>query len=360
MLNTGVHALSTSSGFDIAPGQATSIAVTGKETILLPQPYGQCSNKNEETIRLAWLLGSTPNFTYDNIIQEDGYSVDICYSTCLQRLVFTTCGCFDIQQVYAYSDAGDLCGRIRNHSLTFFEEELSHDCMLQTGTGYDDSSGLGSGDLDSDESHNQQFENILHCLLPYNQSMHDLLDDIKCLQGARKIFDRDKSSLCDCKPPCQETTYDLVPGQSIWPAEGSQTIEAYEKVIHDDDVKLYNYLYSKGKDEDVENIINYLQNYSNSADVMQNFARLTIYASSPSVMQVEQLPAYTLINLISDIGISLQYMLLSYLIAFANRESLLRIGQLTPLPPHHPDGLVNSPPPLGLLLSLPGLPRPPM
>ncbi len=257
-------------------------------------------------MQLAELLGSTPNFTYDNVIQEEGYSVDICYSTCLQRLVYTTCNCFDIRQVYAYSESGVLCGSLRNESLTFFNEDLSHDCIYETHTGYDDDgSGSGSEDFNNDQTSSHLAENFLNCLLPYNQSMHNLLDDIKCLHDVKKTFDLNKASLCDCKPPCKETTYELITGQSIWPAEGSQTFEAQHKINSEEDVKLYKYFLSKGYEEDALKIINYLADYDAGRDVMGNFARLTVYASSPAVMQVQQIPAYTLITLISDIGMKI-------------------------------------------------------
>ncbi len=221
----------------------------------------------------------------------------------MQRLVYTTCNCFDIRQVYAYSDAGVLCGGIRNESLTFFNEDLSHDCIYETRTGYDD--GSGSGGYNNDQTSSQLAENFFNCLLPYNQSVHDLLDDIKCVQDVKKTFDLNKASLCDCKSPCKETTYDLITGQSIWPAEGSQTFEAQSKINSEEDVKLYKYFFAKGYDEDVLKIIHYLADYDEGRDVMGNFARLTVYASSPSVMQVQQIPAYTMITLISDIGMKI-------------------------------------------------------
>ena len=73
-------------GTDLPVGYAVSIAVSGRETLKLPAPYSDCQDSNKEAQKLFELVdGTNINFTYYDIFQEDGYDINTCYSTCLQR-----------------------------------------------------------------------------------------------------------------------------------------------------------------------------------------------------------------------------------------------------------------------------------
>ncbi len=338
MLNdffSGTHAFSALDGFDVIPGLATTIGVTGKRAILLPEPYGKCSSANRETAKLSHAIGDNqiPYFTHNNLIKEDKYTPNVCYSTCLQRLIFTTCNCFDIQQVYAYSEIAPLCGTVRNTALQFSNNELIA-CLEQE---YDPDQNDDEDQDKEQESHDQDQNNsgdsqeaiydqnydyyfvswemnmLANCFLPYNQSIHDMFNDLKCVKNVKKKFSQEKHRLCDCEPACEEVNYDLTLGQSVWPAQGVETTEISESLISfSQNDKLANYFNERVHNSTAEKVINYLLKHDiegmkneeskRDTEIMKNFARVTIYAESLSVQTTEQFPAYQLPQLISDIG----------------------------------------------------------
>ena len=385
---SGTHAFSALDGFDIPPGFATTIGVTGKKVILLPEPYGKCASTNREAIRLAHDVGKLPDFSYNNLIQEKKYTSNVCYSTCLQRLIFKTCNCFDIQQVYAYSGAAPLCGHIKNKTLNFSNKDLEtcidkeynpahcqaqghnttadgqedgqpSDEEVEDGSEIDDepqgpeSHGDDEGMQDQDEGQeddqgedqdqnsddmqeNDQNQNrtecedqdeafaywemmkLANCFLPYSQSINHLLDDLKCVQDVKDRFLVEKDILCDCQPACEDMNYDLTLGQSIWPAQGLETTEISELLtlpgnkltkyfnasVHADTAEIINDYLFKNDIEGMEE-----EESIRDTEIMKNFARVTIYARSLSVQQTEQIPAYTMTQLISDIGKHILHMI---------------------------------------------------
>ncbi len=51
-----------------------------------------------------------------------------------------------------------------------------------------------------------------------------------------------------------------------------------------------------------DRILEYLKDYTNRAEILKNFARVTVYNEKLSIERVEQVVAYTGVDLISDIG----------------------------------------------------------
>ncbi len=51
-----------------------------------------------------------------------------------------------------------------------------------------------------------------------------------------------------------------------------------------------------------DRILEYLLDYTNRAEILKNFARVTVYNEKLSIERVEQVVAYTGVDLISDIG----------------------------------------------------------
>ena len=52
-----------------------------------------------------------------------------------------------------------------------------------------------------------------------------------------------------------------------------------------------------------DNIKAYVFDTKNMEDVMENFLQVTVYNQRLSVTKIEEVPAYTLFNLFSDIGV---------------------------------------------------------
>ena len=87
----------------------------------------------------------------------------------------------------------------------------------------------------------------------------------------------------------------------MWPAPGSDRDTAYFELVEKDGNKLKDYL-DNLNDSTTTKISEYLHNHSIRNQIMQNFARVTVYIKSTTVQQIEEVPAYPILSLLSDLG----------------------------------------------------------
>ena len=104
--------------------------------------------------------------------------------------------------------------------------------------------------------------------------------------------------VCDCPSACHSYEYDLSISQSAWPATGIETDTAYVKLIEQGLIKDFEEINSTI----AEKILEYLDNDQHRVEILKNFARVTVYNEKLSIERVQQVEAYTGVDLISDIG----------------------------------------------------------
>ena len=85
---------------------------------------------------------------------------------------------------------------------------------------------------------------------------------------------------------------------SRWPTPGYELESAYQTIVKDQVLPKFqemNLSIANGP-------IGYLSNEENKEKIMENFARVTVYIKSLSVERVVHVPAYSLVDLLSDTG----------------------------------------------------------
>ncbi len=73
---------------------------------------------------------------------------------------------------------------------------------------------------------------------------------------------------------------------------------AYKEIVQDRVIPHYKAMNTSESDE----LVKYLSDWRNREKIMKDFARLTVYMNSLAVERIEQLEAYSGLDLISDMG----------------------------------------------------------
>ncbi len=201
---TGGHPSFISDGFEAVPGFATTVAVTGSEMIRKSTPYTNCTDQNLEALRLLKSTEQKLNFTYNGRIEEGNYDTSTCFSTCLQRKIYTTFGCFDILEAYAYHEVGRFCGKT-DYIMERLISGYTAPCLL----GFKQPLSL--------------------CMAPYQT----MISDLECIKNVKDVFENEKDTYCACPPPCHVINYDLSMGLAKWPSRDPNLGTAYSKLIND-------------------------------------------------------------------------------------------------------------------------------
>ncbi len=103
---------------------------------------------------------------------------------------------------------------------------------------------------------------------------------------------------CSCTPSCRSIKYDVSYGASTWPGEGPELWASYDKIVKQKVIPYYKQLNSTM----AEHAVRYFERSENARDIMRNFVRLTVYIKDLTVHTTEQVPAYSTVDLLSDIG----------------------------------------------------------
>ncbi len=85
---------------------------------------------------------------------------------------------------------------------------------------------------------------------------------------------------------------------ATWPGDGPYLDAAYQQIVQDRLIPHY-----KGKNTTVgDRFVEYFSDEKNKKEIMGNFLRLNLYIKDLTVETIEDVPAYTALDLISDIG----------------------------------------------------------
>ncbi len=103
---------------------------------------------------------------------------------------------------------------------------------------------------------------------------------------------------CSCTPSCRSIKYDISYGASTWPAEGPELQASYDKIVRQKVIPYYKRLNSSL----AEHAVRYFEKAENAQAIMKNFVRLTVYIKDLTVQTTAQVPAYSTVDLLSDIG----------------------------------------------------------
>ena len=176
------------------------------------------------------------------------YSFTECKNNCIHKLITEKCGCFPTRYVVR-----------KNYTLSNFSS-CAHGIFVDPSNASD----------------------MLHCQNSILKSIETRLDYAKD---------------CNCYAPCEGTKYSVTISQSEFPSQNSMV--SFWKVVLEDNparenLKAYNYY---------KNLVE--QNASTEelkTWTRQHFLRLNIYANSKTVAVKEQIPIYTPVDLMSQIG----------------------------------------------------------
>ena len=174
------------------------------------------------------------------------YSFTECKNICTHRLIRGKCGCFP----------------------TIYKVRRNYTALNETSCGYD--------------TFKTENNNMMACQKEY-------LKDIE----TRLNYAND----CNCHPPCEDIKYSTTLSQSGFPSENSMT--SFWKTL----------LEQNPNKERLKAFKHYQTFVSENASMdtmstwtQKHFLRLTVYANSKTVTIKQEIPMYTLINLLSQIG----------------------------------------------------------
>ena len=211
----GVPASLEQHGIDISPGSYTLIGLTGKEIIRLAWPYSECTETDNEMRLLKQSItepfGDVPSNDIGEQNEDHTYTQQDCRSACLQRAIWGKCGCLDVQNRLPYENiAGSLlCGTLKQDQMEMFLKPDIHNTK---------------GCL----------ENIDDLISDKCSFLHKMINELACVKQVTEEFSKKKLSgdaECDCPPACYTYSYDISLSESVWPAEGFESMAAFSKLI---------------------------------------------------------------------------------------------------------------------------------
>ncbi len=188
------------------------------------------------------------------------------------RHIWEKCKCLDIELTKPFFRRDTLCGYINEEIMSFPElHNMSH-CFTAT--------------------HLTQPE----CTHFFSK----MFTDLKCMMDVRELH-HDPSDIpykCHCPPSCKSLMYDTFYSTSKFPGNSLELNSAYRKIVLNKVVPYY-----RNRDSPFsQDMVNYFSNVSNRRAIMENFARFTLFIKDLTVQTSEQVPAYSQLDLLSDIG----------------------------------------------------------
>ncbi len=260
-------------GIDISPGFTTLIGVKGKEIKRLKKPYSDCSTENIELRKLSALVAEKTNTSKDKVETWDtAYQVVDCRSACLNRLIFENCNCLDMSLMMPVTDVSLWCADIgEGGEKLYYPGDWDH-CFT---TEY----------LETDEC----------------SFLHKLFEDLTCMKKIKTKYaeeEHETGSECDCPPACDTFEYDLTISQSEWPSPGPELDAAYNKLVWEG----ISYEFYESDLSTDQLAYEYLTNQSNRQAIMKNFVRVVVYNQDLALELIEEVEAYGVLDLVSDIG----------------------------------------------------------
>ncbi len=238
-------------GFDIQPGQSTSVSLKTNHIIKLADPYGDCVRNNT--------LDADPNYRY---------SSGACLRHCQQKHFFDNCGCVtSFMAIPQDLTDAPFCTNLKDNAT-------------------DPKSVL------------QDFRDRMACL-----------NDIWVEFGSSE----EMRSQCGCHSPCDTYRYDMSISQSAWPSPKIYNQFLWDKVLkHPDRYNLIAFEQLWGVVEQFQPDYHYDNGTSQEPEIvipeeahkflLLNFLRLNVYFRDQEVEVRVQEASYLLPNLFSDMG----------------------------------------------------------
>ena len=263
-------------GIDVSPGFSTIIGINSKEKIRLKPPYSDCTEHNKEIEMLLHSITSRLGYSpkrEDGNLHESLYTTLECRSSCLQRHIWESCNCLLLGEYLPFFNSSFLCGHMAKetnilHNPKAYEKEHCFDLQNMTD---------------------------LEC----TNFLSKLFSDLSCVQKVLRRASNEITDLkCNCPSPCCSKEYPLTIGTSYWPSPGPELDAAYTSIVRGIVIPDFR----RKQTTLLNRTIHYFENETNKNEIMTNFARVTVYIRSLKVERSEQIAAYTILDLISDIG----------------------------------------------------------
>ena len=103
---------------------------------------------------------------------------------------------------------------------------------------------------------------------------------------------------CTCPPPCHSITFETYYSISQFPGMGPELGAAYQRIVQKKVIPYYKSLNGSLAAE----ALGYFSDTDNKEEIMKNFIRFTLYIKDLTVEIAQQVPAYGLLDLLSDMG----------------------------------------------------------
>ena len=153
--------------------------------------------------------------------------------------------------------------------------------------------------------------NMSHCFTDTDltqpecvQFFEKMFKDLKCMMDVKRLHQNQNDSAfrCHCPPPCKSVNYETFYSTSKFPGSSLELNSAYRKIVQERVVPYYERFNTSLSRE----MVKYFSDSKNRDSILQNFARFTIYIKDLTVQTSEQVPAYSELDLLSDIGMYCQ------------------------------------------------------
>ncbi len=211
---------------------------------------------------------------------------------CLQRYIWSECGCLDASGHIPFYREDLFCGSTEYADVIAFPEK------------YNKSHCFASENMTSLSECEEIFEKLFHDLLC-----------VKRVKESFLTFKHNSSKIkCNCPESCDSFEFDTFYSLAAWPSDGPQLDEAYKRIVLEKFIPHYKSKTGGYKKSDqylvaLNNVINYLSDSTKKKEIMSNFVRLTVYIKDSAVETIEDIAAYSKVDLLSDFG---QYILSQY------------------------------------------------
>ena len=126
--------------------------------------------------------------------------------------------------------------------------------------------------------------------------------DLRCMQAVKTWHQQsdstDEAYNCTCPPPCHSITFETYYSISQFPGMGPELGAAYQRIVQKKVIPYYKSLNGSLAAE----ALGYFSDTDNKEEIMKNFIRFTLYIKDLTVEIAQQVPAYGLLDLLSDMG----------------------------------------------------------
>ncbi len=205
---------------------------------------------------------------------------------CLQRHIWTTCGCLDRKTKLPFYIENTMCGYTDYAEMIAFPDKYNR-------------------------SHCFSRENMTR-LPECEQIFQTLFTDLLCVKRVKerilKMKPDSERMTCNCPDACDSFKFDTSYSLAGWPTDGPELEEAYRKIVLDTVMPYFQSYANNGYNKSeqylavLNKVIKYFSDSTKKKEIMSNFLRLTVYIKDLAVETIEDVVGYSEVDLLSDIG----------------------------------------------------------